>query len=147
MLNVNGAAVVSLPKGGIAPSYLWRSARTASLRRRPVSYEHKNKKRATDRASVQRRAAPQTNKIYFTQASFSGSVLLKNLENANESVMCSLIVQNHALLHLLFFFKHLSKAATSIPTVTYVAPKRQIATSPKLALAIIIKNTQIHFQT
>lgn len=72
-LNVNGATVASLPAGGIAPSYLWHSGRTASLRRRPVSYEHKSKKQATDRASVQLRAAPHTNKIYFRHQFLSPS--------------------------------------------------------------------------
>lgn len=82
--------MASLPAGGIAPSYLWHSGRTASLKRRPVSYEHKSKKQATDRASVQRRAAPQTNKINFRQVSLSVSILLhsvKNLDNVNEPVM------------------------------------------------------------
>lgn len=46
VLNVNEAAVVgSFPwTGGIAPSCLWRRGRTASPRKKPVSYE-RNKKR------------------------------------------------------------------------------------------------------
>lgn len=106
-LNVNGSTVASLPAGGIAPSYLWHSGRTASLRRRPVSYEHKSKKRATDRASVQLRAAPHTNKVYFRHQFLSPSAFLLEKLGQRErvgDVVCSLIVQNHAHLHLYFLF-------------------------------------------
>lgn len=89
--------------GGTAPSYLWPRGRTASLRRRPVSYEHKSKKQAMDRGSVQRRAASHTNKIYFRHNFLPPSVLCcDRLGHRGRvgAVVCRLIVQNHAPLHL-----------------------------------------------
>ncbi len=53
VLNVNGAVVASFRAGGIAPSYLWHRGRTASPRKRPASYEHKNRKQGTVRATTQ----------------------------------------------------------------------------------------------
>lgn len=58
------------------PSYLWHRGRTASPRKRPASYEHKNKKKGTVRGSARRSTThtTQTNKFIANSNFFSVSV-------------------------------------------------------------------------
>lgn len=79
VLNINGAAVVLFLAGGIVPSCLWHRGRTASPRRRPASYEHKNKKQRTVRGpAVETPHTSQTNK-FIANSSFclSPSILCR----------------------------------------------------------------------
>ena len=57
------------------PSYLWHRGRTASPRKRPVSYEHKNKKRGMVRDSAA--DTTQTNK-FISNSSFRLFVIFFN---------------------------------------------------------------------
>ena len=73
LLNVNGPIVFPLPvAGGTVPSYPWHRGRTALPRKRPVSYERRNKRKGTDSDAAPK---PQTRTNHTNKCIANANIL------------------------------------------------------------------------